>query len=563
MERAAAAVTVMLILLVSAPLVAAQPVVKLRGPEWGIAGIDVDGDSHYEVVVELNHWNLESASGSSLMYYFVLNRTVYYTQDLYNFRYKQHTVYGYPELFYGYKPWNGWLADDGDVKLPAPVKSLGRLWVAVNYTLSHQPGLPINLALDLWLTRTKKPRSVGRGDAEIMVWLYHSNLRPAGSPIGGATCPAYLDGKPTRIHFTLWSAEFSWRYLAFVADTPRRKASLSIDLTCLISYASKKVQGLEELYLEDVELGTEYGLPGTRRAVFSWKVTRFTVTSLDPEKPLPLTFKAVDTRGNPLPGIPLYVNGHLVGVTGSQGSLTVHLKPGHYTFMAPLKLSGENASYVFSSWMGGREKNYIGVTAGVDSGATAVYSVESSTEERAGTGGGEGGATAPPPSKGLSLSVTSANIVYLSGGRSAVIRVTVKAEGGGGCAHVAVEAPSWLNYSYPGEICLGRGEERTLSILVDSGGHGGSASVKVIIRGGRNLVTIVNNLSFTASKAEHGETAGEKAGGGKTGGGTGGGKGGVKQGSKGGAGYTEELLPTLVALLALVGVYLAVRRVKK
>ena len=384
MKRAALSALLIAVLLAASAAYAEPPCIALEGPSYASASIDVDEDGAPEYILELNHWNLKSAKGVSRITYCPANQTLHYTQDLYSMEPRRSTVYGYPEIYYGYKPWNSLQASDGEVRLPLPLPQAKPLWVAVNYTISHQPRLPINLALDLWLTREKNPRKVGGGDAEVMVWLYHSSLRPAGAPVARLKCPAYLDGKPYTASFTLWEARFNWLYLAYVLDTPLPRGAVAVDMACILSHAAARHPWIEKLYLEDVELGTEYGLPGVQRASFHWSLYRFTVTRHNPEEPLAVTLEAVDTRGNPLPGVEFTVNERPAGETGGDGKLVLHLKPGDYVVSAPSRHTWNGTVYVFKGWSSGGSNHYTLLIAGLDGSLTAIYTLEGAANKRGG-----------------------------------------------------------------------------------------------------------------------------------------------------------------------------------
>ena len=171
-------------------------------------------------------------------------------------------VAGFPELYYGYKPWSGWSSGSlPELRLPQRVSELPRIVLYVEYSARHAPHLSMNVALDLWLTKQERPGVVSHGDAEVMLWLYRSGrARPAGFEIG------YVEVSGRR--WWVWVArnKGGWCMVTFVDAAPRSTASIRVELTEMLHIASEligKVCGVpdpENLYLEDVELGTELGV---------------------------------------------------------------------------------------------------------------------------------------------------------------------------------------------------------------------------------------------------------------------------------------------------------------
>ena len=254
--------------------------------DWPTATIDLDGDGEAEYVIEINPWNIESASGSADMYYYKANHTLHYVQHLENIvlRNPGAWVHGYPEIYVGNKPWNQYAATDAPVPLPGRLSSLSNFRVTVSYRLNPEPGLPVNLAIESWLTRDRwRTSGVGAGEQELMIWLYYNGLQPAGQKLGEVVIPITVNGSRVNATFEVWRASLGWEYIAFRLKNPVKAGTVSLEYAPFISVAAN-ITGIDNytsLYLEDVEVGTEYGSPSTTSASLEWWITGFTLEPLN------------------------------------------------------------------------------------------------------------------------------------------------------------------------------------------------------------------------------------------------------------------------------------------
>lgn len=256
----------------------AQDVIKLRYPDdgqWPEAPIDRDGDGNPEFYIEINPWNILSAEGYAEMTYNLSSGVLHYVQALDSITLKNGGawVHGYPEIFYGNKPWNNNSATDGEVPLPGKVSNLSNFYLTVSYKLLPKNGLPINLAIESWLTREPWRNSgINSDEQELMIWLYYDGLQPAGSKVKEIVVPIVVNGTPVNATFEVWKANIGWEYVAFRIKTPIKEGTVTIPYGAFISAAANvtSLANYPELYLEDVEVGTEYGTPSTTSAHLEW-----------------------------------------------------------------------------------------------------------------------------------------------------------------------------------------------------------------------------------------------------------------------------------------------------
>jgi|GEM_PF-716748 len=257
--------------------------------EWPVAKIDRNNNGIPEYVMEINPWNIKSSYGKASMIYDNNTGVFSYSQNLSNIVIKDPKgwVLGYPEVYYGNKPWNGNRATDGGILLPEKVGNLNNFSITLNYDIQHAQGLPVNLSLDSWLTKDKwRSTGIYSDEVEIMIWLYYAGLQPAGSKISEISVPIIVNGKYVNATFEIWQGYIGWKYIAFKIKDPIKVGEISIPFLPFINEV--KNIGLpndyNSFYLEDVEVGTEFGSPNTSSANLSWVLSKFLLNT-NPSSP--------------------------------------------------------------------------------------------------------------------------------------------------------------------------------------------------------------------------------------------------------------------------------------
>ncbi|WP_168194761.1 GH12 family glycosyl hydrolase domain-containing protein [Thermococcus aciditolerans] len=245
--------------------------------------IDYNGT---ELIMELNFWNIKEFNGSAKLVYHKNNYTIGFYANLSDIVMEepQRYIQGYPEIFYGYKPWIG---HGTNGKLPKRIKELGDIEVTLNYALWHERNLPINLAMETWITAEEKAREAKEGDVELMVWLYSNSLvRPAGSKIKTINAPIVVNDTLREAEWEVWlyCNALPWDLITFRLKEPIKSGKVKLSVLPLIATAKEvfeenscRVKDFEELYLEDWEVGTEFGSPYKRSANFGWQIFEFEI----------------------------------------------------------------------------------------------------------------------------------------------------------------------------------------------------------------------------------------------------------------------------------------------
>jgi Glycosyl hydrolase family 12 len=227
------------------------------GDEGGTASLCMDGDQmrNGPYVYENNQWGKAKASGSFSQC--LLRRTVDgvpqygWTWDWPGFN---ASVFAYPEVIYGWKPWSG--GRSTDPKLPMKVTDIRTMKMI--FDLDLQAAGAYNLAPEIWLTSTGEASAraaPGRITTEVMFWMNHNNTQPAGTFMEKMT----VDG----FDYQLWKLDSmgdtgngrGWVYYAFVSSRPQNKATL--DIRQFIQYLLLKNDIAAENYVASIEFGNE------------------------------------------------------------------------------------------------------------------------------------------------------------------------------------------------------------------------------------------------------------------------------------------------------------------
>jgi hypothetical protein len=232
----------------SAPANVGPGVTALCGAE----AAHVDGPYKYEN----NQWGKKKAKGKFEQC--LLKRTVEGRTEVgwtWNWPGHDPSVFAYPEIIFGWKPWSG--GKPSDSRFPLKVGDIQHL--AMHYTVETEASGTYNLAPEIWLTRSGQwsaepnPRLI---TAEIMFWMdYKDGARPAGRVIDEPT----IDG----IKYELWKADNigdmgdgkGWVLYSFKSPIIQHQGSISIH-TLLRHMIEKQLVRADE-YVASVEFGNE------------------------------------------------------------------------------------------------------------------------------------------------------------------------------------------------------------------------------------------------------------------------------------------------------------------
>jgi endoglucanase len=240
--------------------------------------------------MQLNFWNIEKYDGTTWMKFTKANDAVEFFADLTNItpKIREQGVLAYPEVFYGYKPWDSTGISDKRFPLPAKISTLADLRFAFKYSFWYADSLPINFAPEIWLTKTEKPRKVTAGDAEIMIWLYADAQKPAGAIVDSFSSVIVFNGVKKEIKWSIYFASFDWDYIVFQAsENLPKEGKIELPIKPLITKTKSvvtknsskiKSEDYDNMYMVDFEIGTEFGYPPTTTAAkMGLKFSDFTV----------------------------------------------------------------------------------------------------------------------------------------------------------------------------------------------------------------------------------------------------------------------------------------------
>ena len=165
------------------------------------------------------------------------------------------SVFAYPEIIFGWKPWSGGAPSDARFPLRvADVKKLSIVYEVTTDATGHY-----NLAPEVWLTH-QKPGNFAANPAlistEIMFWVESAGQ---ARPAGGIVDHTVVDGK----RYDLWRMDRAgdkgngqgWRLLSFTIPETERSGNLPVH--ALLEYLVRAGQIDPNHYVASVEFGNE------------------------------------------------------------------------------------------------------------------------------------------------------------------------------------------------------------------------------------------------------------------------------------------------------------------
>ncbi|MEM3713005.1 MAG: cellulase family glycosylhydrolase [Thermoproteota archaeon] len=246
--------------------------------------VDINGDGENDYHIDINNWNVESASGGITMVFDPRTITLSVTADIQNAK-PITWVNGYPEIYFGRKPWDAQYANGLGIDFPLRVSDLFSKSLPVSFSVDIQslyPSMGFNIAADAWIVRQSIANSPStapsQGDVEVMVWVFGQNLGPAGSKvgeenIGGRTWEVW------RMESVSWGG---WQYIAFVPKGWNlAKGSIEYDIAEFVRATARYTTfDISNHYLLDWEIGTEWGTMNSQGiAQFQWTISGFRINT--------------------------------------------------------------------------------------------------------------------------------------------------------------------------------------------------------------------------------------------------------------------------------------------
>jgi len=223
----------------------------------GTASLSMDGDQMRSgpYVYENNQWGKAKANGAFSQS--ILRRTVDGVPQYgwsWDWPGYNASVFAYPEVIYGWKPWSG--GRSTDPKLPMKVTDIRTMQMIFDLDLQATGGY--NIAPEIWLTSTGEASAraaPARITTEVMFWMDHNNTQPAGTFMEKVA----VDG----FDYQLWKLDSmgdkgngqGWAYYAFMSARPQNKATL--DIRQFIQYLLSKNYIAAENYVASIEFGNE------------------------------------------------------------------------------------------------------------------------------------------------------------------------------------------------------------------------------------------------------------------------------------------------------------------
>ena len=168
------------------------------------------------------------------------------------------SVFAYPEIVYGWKPWNG-----GTSNVPTlPIKVSAITTLRFSYDVTVITNGKHNVATSMWLTSngtTSNNVDASHVTTEFMIWSDGYDFQPAGNMAGIYTT---LTGTQYEVWFNTSQVDASgqnlnlkWKYVAYRAVVPN--LAPTIDLKLILKDAVTRGFISSSDYVSNVELGNE------------------------------------------------------------------------------------------------------------------------------------------------------------------------------------------------------------------------------------------------------------------------------------------------------------------
>jgi hypothetical protein len=162
------------------------------------------------------------------------------------------TVFAYPEIVFGWKPWSG--GEPTDPRMPMKVADITQL--SLTFEVETTATGTYNLAPEIWLTRSgawSKNPNPALISTEVMFWMdYGGEAEPAGK----------IADRPTiaGIEYELWRADNfgaggKWTYIALKSTKIRHQGV--IDMLAVLRYLAQQGAIDPNHYVASIEFGNE------------------------------------------------------------------------------------------------------------------------------------------------------------------------------------------------------------------------------------------------------------------------------------------------------------------
>ncbi len=217
-------------------------------------------------------WGLEKLrkakiSGEAIMQ--IVNGTLHVSDhfNLSSLKLEPWYVIGYNEIILGVKPWGippYHKIPRKILRLPIIMEKAPRIIVYTKYCI-EETNTGLDLAYDIWIKKNNQTNGVGKGDLELMIWLYHNKATPAGKIINTITLDTLINNSIQRIKWNVWVSPIlgnGWTYVAITPSKPLGPCGeIAIDLTSvfeeIMPILEKYNISLSKMYIMSIELGTE------------------------------------------------------------------------------------------------------------------------------------------------------------------------------------------------------------------------------------------------------------------------------------------------------------------
>ena len=253
------------------------------------------------VDINANLWNIPTNADASVVWDYNSSTGLTVTVDFSNVTEitPSDVVAGYPSLSYGQTFYGGQNTSNPNVlSLPILVSSLVTqpMWLSDTYSISNSKNIPFDFSYDIFLTpqpatsTSLGPSSLG-GGLELMIWTDWHGIGPSsytGQPVASYYLETSINGQMVNEEWNVYEGPggSGTPCVTFELANPMSSGSVSVNLsqvladlgnTAIANADGISASELNSLYLDNIQLGSEFGDPGKGTYSYSWTLQDFSI----------------------------------------------------------------------------------------------------------------------------------------------------------------------------------------------------------------------------------------------------------------------------------------------
>lgn len=239
--------------------------------------IDENDDRTYDSIIWINTDNIAFSQGFWKLSYDDKNNIYEYYQDLSNIIPKtiRNTKTWYIEVFYGKKP--AWPRVLWKTLLPMKIDDINSLNLNLEFNINNISNWELNFISKNKITKdSENILSADDTDIEIITMYYNDNSNIPWTKIWNFETEIIVNSKTRQENFSIYKNNWKWDEYYFVPSKNFNDDELTINLKDFLDILRNNYEDdLEDYYLMNMEVGSEYWNPSQKTSEFEWSLETF------------------------------------------------------------------------------------------------------------------------------------------------------------------------------------------------------------------------------------------------------------------------------------------------